>query len=191
MKKSIGAKPLVFSTPVWVIGTYDQSGKPNLLTASWGGMCCSKPPCVAVSLRSATYSHGSIMTRRAFTINVPSESHAAQADYIGMVSGQEKDKFAAAGLSAAKSDVVDAPYVREFPLVLECRVVHVVEIGLHTLFVGEIADIKADQAVLGADGLPDLEKVKPLVYDPSHSRYFAVGRFLGHAFSLGESIQKT
>ena len=55
MKRSLGAKTLLFPTPVLLVGTYDQAGKPNLMTAAWGGVCCSKPPCVAVSLRKATY----------------------------------------------------------------------------------------------------------------------------------------
>ena len=54
MKKSLGAKTLVYPTPVFVVGTYDKAGKPNAMTAAWGGICCSQPPCVAVSLRKAT-----------------------------------------------------------------------------------------------------------------------------------------
>jgi len=56
MKKSIGAKTLVYPTPVFVVGTYDKDGKPNVMTAAWGGICCSNPPCVAVSLRKPRYS---------------------------------------------------------------------------------------------------------------------------------------
>lgn len=41
------------------------------------------------------------------------------------------------------SEIVDAPYVGEFPLILECRLIHSLEIGLHTQFIGEIIDIKA------------------------------------------------
>ena len=75
MKKSLGPRTLAFHTPVWVVGVYDKNGKPNAMTAAWAGVCCSKPPCVAVSLRKATYSYGCIVFRRAFTINVPSEAH--------------------------------------------------------------------------------------------------------------------
>ena len=82
MKNSLGAKTLVYPTPVFVVGTYDKEGKPNVMTASWGGICCSQPPCVAVSLRKATYTHGNILARKAFTISIPSESHVQQADYF-------------------------------------------------------------------------------------------------------------
>src|ERR1022692_4120119 len=112
------------------------------------GICCSQPPCVAVSLRKATYTHGNIVERRAFTISIPSEAHVSQADYLGLVSGRSVDKFAAAKLTPVKSDLVDAPYVKEFPLVLECRLVQAIELGLHTQFVGEILDVKAEESVL-------------------------------------------
>jgi len=72
MKKSIGVKTIVYPTPVFVIGTYDQRGNPNIMTASWAGICCSSPPCVAVSLREATYSYGNIVLHKAFTVNIPS-----------------------------------------------------------------------------------------------------------------------
>src|ERR1035437_748766 len=68
MNKSLGAKTLIYPAPVLVVGTYDKDGKPNVMTASWGGVCCSEPPCVAVSLRKATYSHANILAREAFTI---------------------------------------------------------------------------------------------------------------------------
>ena len=75
MKKSLGAKTLVYPTPVFVVGTYDANGKPNVMTASWGGICCSQPPCVAVSLRKATATYGNIVARKAFTISIPSETY--------------------------------------------------------------------------------------------------------------------
>ena len=150
MKKYFGAKTLVFPTPVWVVGSYDKERKPNVMAAAWGGVCCSKPPCVAVSLREATYTHGNIMERKAFTVNVPSEDHSREADYIGIASGRNVDKFAVTGLTPVRSEIVDAPYVGEFPLVLECRLLRAVEIGLHTQFIGEILDVKADESVIGA-----------------------------------------
>ena len=121
MKKSIGAQTLVYPAPVFVVGTYDLEEKPNVMTAAWGGICCSVPPCVAVSIREATYSYRNILDRKAFTISIPSEKYVKEADYFGMVSGKNVDKFSATGLTPAKSEVVDAPYVNEFPFVLECQ----------------------------------------------------------------------
>jgi flavin reductase (DIM6/NTAB) family NADH-FMN oxidoreductase RutF len=190
MKTSIGARPLVFTTPVWVVATYDPEGRANAMTASWGGICCSRPPSVAVSLRRATATYGYLESRRAFTVNVPSEELAAVADYFGSVSGRDVDKLAAAGVTAVASELVDAPLLAEFPLVLECRLAHALEVGLHTLFVGEIVDIKADDAVLGERGLPDPEKVRPFSYAPELRRYHALGRELGRSGTLARQVSR-
>lgn len=187
-KKSLGARTLVFPAPAWVIGSYDPQKKPNVMTAAWGGICCSRPPCVGVALRQATYTHGNLIAKRAFTVNVPSEKFLKETDYFGMVSGRNTDKFAATGLTPLGSDLVDAPYVAEFPLVLECQVRHVNELGLHTLFVGEIMDVKADESVLGEDGLPMVDKVRPLVYGPEVRTYHGLGPILGRAFAAGRDL---
>ena len=188
MKKSLGAKTLVYPTPVMVVGTYDKAGKPNVMTASWGGICCSDPPCVAVSLRKETSTYGNIMERKAFTISFPSEDYVKQADYIGLVSGRTTDKFAATKLTAKKSDLVDAPYVKEFPVILECRLFHVIELGLHTQFVGEVLDAKVEETVMGAGASVDIKKVKPLIFVPDTQDYYGIGNFIGKVFSLGQGI---
>jgi len=189
MKKSLGANTLIYPTPTWVVGTYDKDGKANAMTIAWGGICCSQPPCVAVSLRKATYSYGNIVQRKAFTVSVPSVAYAKQADYFGIASGRDVDKFAVAGLTPIRSELVDAPYVKEFPMVLECKLLKTVEIGLHTQFIGEIADVKADEDVLGPDGMPDMNKVRPFVFAPGTRTYYEIGGLIGKGFFIGK--QKT
>jgi len=188
MKKSIGAKTLVYPTPAFVIGTYDKDGRPNVMTAAWAGICCSKPPCVGVSLRKARYSYDNIVARKAFTVNVPSEQYVRETDYFGIASGRKKDKFATSGLTPVKSDLVDAPFIKEFPFALECSLLHTIEIGVHVQFIGEITDIKADEKVLNDNGVPDIDKVKPILFAPEMQAYYGVGNFLGKAFSIGKEI---
>ncbi len=190
MKKSAGAKTLLFPTPVLMVGTYDQAGKPNLMNAAWGGICCSQPPCVSVSLRKATYSYDCIIQRKAFTVGIACEGKMTEADYVGIVSGRDLDKFAVSGLTPVKSELVDAPYAAEFPVVLECRLLHVVEIGLHTQFIGEIMDVKGNEEVFGDDGQLDIMKIKPLIFDTSHRGYHGVTPCIGKAFSVGKKLQK-
>ncbi len=185
MKKSLGAKVLIVPSPVWCIGTYNNDGTPNVMTASWAGICCSEPPCLAVSLRKATLTHGNIMRDRVFSVSVPSKKHAKEADYFGIVSGKKMNKFEVSGVTATRCEKVNAPYVSEFPLVAECRVVHISELGLHTQFVGEIVDIKVDASALSSGGVPDMEKIEPFLYSAGTSQYFSVGPFMGEAFELG------
>jgi flavin reductase (DIM6/NTAB) family NADH-FMN oxidoreductase RutF len=190
MKKSVGAHTILYPTPVLVVGTYDGNGRANAMTAAWGGIACSKPPCVSVSLRAATASHGNIMAREAFTISLPGEANAAQADYCGLVSGGNHDKFAELGLTAVRSELVDAPYIAEFPLVLECAVVAVHELGLHTQFIGEIRDVKVESTLLGADGSVDIARLRPITWLMGQGDYHAIGESVGKAFSMGRTLVK-
>ena len=189
MKKSIGAQSLVYPAPVFVVGTYDLEEKPNVMTAAWGGICCSVPPCVAVSIREETYSYRNILDRKAFTISIPSEKYVKEADYFGMVSGKNVDKFSATGLTPAKSEVVDAPYVNEFPFVLECQLLRSVEIGGHTQFIGEIKDTKVDEDIIKKDD-PLIQKISPLIFALDNRSYYGVGKYVAKAFSIGKEIQK-
>ncbi|WP_367344078.1 flavin reductase family protein [Methanomethylovorans sp.] len=186
MKRSIGAKTLAFPTPTWVVGTYDINGDPNAMTVAWAGICCSVPPCISVSLRKATYSYSGIIENKAFTVSIPSEDHVKETDYFGLVSGRDENKFKATGLTPVRSELVAAPFVGEFPLVLECKLLHTLEIGLHILFVGEIVDIKAEESALDENGDPDIEKVRPIIYGTGSRSYYGIGRDLGKAFSIGK-----
>ena len=186
MKKSLGAKVVPVNAPVWLIGTYDKEGRANAATAAWAGICCSKPPCVNFSLRKATYSFSAVLERGAFTVSIPTESQAQAADYFGIASGRDVNKFAVAGLTATRGEMVDAPYVEEFPLVMECRLVHSHELGLHTIFVGEVLDVKCDEALIGDKNLPDVGKLKPFTYSPG--AYHGIGTFLGQAHFIGKEL---
>jgi flavin reductase (DIM6/NTAB) family NADH-FMN oxidoreductase RutF len=85
--------------------------------------------------------------------------------------------------------LVNAPYVEEFPFVVECTLLHTFELGLHTQFIGEIMDVKVDESLLGEDKLPAIEKIKPILFAPESRAYHGVGEYLGKAFSIGREIQ--
>lgn len=189
MKKSVGAKPIIYPTPVLVVGTYDEAGKPNVMAAAWGGISSSDPPSVSISLRAATYTHGNITKQEAFTLSIPTEEQVEEADYFGITSGRDVDKFASTGLTPVKSDLVNAPYIEEFPLILECELVHILELGLHTHFTGEILDVKVDPELTDDNGNPDIKKIKPFLYDHSGMAYYGIGEFLGLAFNIGKKFK--
>lgn len=188
MKKSFGPKTLIFPTPVWCVGTYDSKGAPNIMTIAWGGICCSEPPCVSISLRKATYTYGNIIERKAFTLSVPSQKQAAIADYFGMASGRNENKFEKANITPVKAALVDAPYPEEFAMALECELMQYHELGLHTLFVGKILDVKVDEAVLNDKGEPDINKVDPFVFTPFSGGYYGIGSYTGKAFGIGRDL---
>ena len=188
MKKALGPVTLAYPMPAFLVAAYDEEGKANIMTAAWGGICCSKPACLTVSLQKPRHSYAAIMERQAYTVSVPSESQVAEADYCGIVSGRDHDKFERLGWTPVRSDLVDAPYVAECPLTIECRVIHVKDLGMHTLFVGEIMDVKVDEEAM-KDGNPDPTLIKPIVFSPSDRGYYGLGRLLGQGFSIGKEFK--
>lgn len=178
--------------PVLLVGTFGADGKPNLMNAAWGGICCSAPPCVAVSLREATLTYHNILHSQAFSVGIPSRRQVAIADYVGVVSGRDRDKFADTGLTALTSTKVRAPIAAELPFALECKLAAHHKLGQHTLFVGEIVGILADEDVLGARGVPDIEKTDAILWGGFGNRhYFAVGDKLIRAFTTKDPPDPT
>jgi flavin reductase (DIM6/NTAB) family NADH-FMN oxidoreductase RutF len=191
MKLSLPAQTILLPSPVFIIGTYGADGRPNIMNAAWGGIASSNPPCISVSLREATLSYHNIKLTQAFTVNIPSEKHFAEADFAGMVSGRECDKFGTARLTPEKSRLVNAPIVKEFPYALECQLLRMVELGLHTMFIGEIVGMVAESDILGAAQLPDIEKVRPMLWGSFGSMaYYGIGDKLGAAFSVGNELKR-
>lgn len=191
MKVSIPAQTIMLPSPVLIIGTYGPDGKPNIMNAAWGGIACSKPPCISVSLREATLTYHNILQTEAFTVNFTSEKFQKEADYVGIVSGKEVNKFKETGLTPVRSELVNAPIVQEFPYAMECKLIKKVELGSHTIFVGEILGISADSEMLNEKNLPDIEKVRPMLWGSFSSKaYYGIGQRLGTAFSVGNELIK-
>jgi flavin reductase (DIM6/NTAB) family NADH-FMN oxidoreductase RutF len=192
MRIFLPPQTILLPSPVLIIGTYGPDGRPNIMNAAWGGIASSKPPCVSVSLREATLTYHNIKQNEAFTVNIPSEKYLKEADFVGMVSGREYDKFKETRLTPEKSKLVNAPIVKEFPYSLECKLVKQVDLGLHTMFIGEIIGMAADSEVLNPNQIPDIEKVRPMLWGSFGSMaYYSIGEKLGNAFSAGKELQRS
>jgi flavin reductase (DIM6/NTAB) family NADH-FMN oxidoreductase RutF len=190
MKVSLPPQTILLPSPVLIIGTYGPDGRPNMMNAAWGGIVSSEPPCISVSVRAARLSHRNIVQAGAFTVNIPSEKFFREADFVGIVSGHEHDKFKETGLTPEKSALVNAPIVKEFPYALECKLVRQVDLGSHTMFIGEIVGLVADGEVLGPHQVPDIEKVRPMLWGSFGSMaYYGIGDKLASAFSVGNELK--
>jgi flavin reductase (DIM6/NTAB) family NADH-FMN oxidoreductase RutF len=174
MKKDMSAKLMVYPTPIYLVATYDGAGKPNVMTVGWGGVCCSNPPCISVSVRKATHTYHALMERKVFTANLPSEDFADAVSYFGKASGKNEDKFEKTGLTPMRSNYVDAPYIEEMPINLECKIIQIHEIGSHIQFIGQIVNTKIDANL--QEGTPVIEQINPIVYGIGNDhRYYKIG----------------
>ncbi len=190
MKRSLGPKTLVYPLPAFLVGTYDATGKANIMTLAWGGICCSEPPLLAISVRKERWTYDAILNRKGFTVNVPSADLAAQTDFAGIASGRKTDKFKELGFTAVKAEFVDAPYVRECPLIVELGLHSSMDLGSHTQFIGEIKDVKVNDDCLDANGTPVMAKLNPLSYDGGAREYYMAGGPMGKAFAGGKIFWK-
>jgi len=190
MKKSLGAQTLLYPSPAVAVGSYDTAGKPNVMAAAWVGLCSSRPPAVTVGIREACHTHAGIVEHQAFTLGIVPEHLVAELDYFGLASGAREDKFDVSGLTAVKSELVNAPYVTEFPVIVECTLLKTFRVGIHTQFVGEILDVKADESVLDEEGRPDVDKVQPICFIPDIREYRGLGKRLAKAFSCGREVRR-
>jgi flavin reductase (DIM6/NTAB) family NADH-FMN oxidoreductase RutF len=163
-KQSQGVKNLVFPEPAMVIGSYDTVGNPNIMTAAWFGVACSRPFKVSVSLRPATYSYHGITANMAFTVNVPDASLVSYVKFAGKYSGKDMNKFDETGLTPVKAEYVNAPYIKEFPMVMECKVTEYYDLGSHRQFIGEVVDAKIDERLLDEEGKVNMDLFNPVIY---------------------------
>ena len=172
--------------PAVLVGCGDRKRwKYNLITVAWCGTVASDPPQLSISVRRERYSFAPIAESGEFTVNLPSVDMVAALDNCGVVSGREVDKFALHQLTAMPGDRVSAPIVAESPLSLECRVTRSLELGSHTMFIGEILAVQVSSELIDANGKFDVERAGLIAY--AHGHYFSLGKCLG---GFGFSVRR-
>ncbi len=186
---SLGPQAFLAPSPVLLVGTYDETNRANIMTASSAGLCCSQPPCLAVSLRKSRWTCRALQQRKAFTVSIPNRSFMVQADFAGLVSGSTEDKFQTLGLTPQPGEHVDAPFVAECPVVLELLLRHTLELGSHIQFIGEIMDVKVSEDCLTSEKLPDCSRIDSLLFAPLTREYFSLGDFVARAFAIGKTMK--
>ena len=185
MRKNFGVKTQVYPMPVFIVAAYDKNGVPCCMNAAWGGIYDTNQ--IMVCLADDHKTTKNIIESGAFTVSVADAKHIVEADYVGIVSGNNTpDKMKRAGLTTVKSDFVNAPIINEFPMTVECKLLKFNEDGI---CIGEIVNVSADESVLGADGQIAPEKLEAITYDPVHHTYIKLGEKVGNAFSDGKKLK--
>ncbi len=171
--------------PVLIVAAYDADGKANAMNAAWGGIFTDEHLGICISEGHKTTKN--ILSTRAFTVSMATVEQIAACDYVGIVSGnREADKFAKAGFTAVRSEVVNAPIIEQLPMTLECELVSYDEESNH--LVGRIVNVSADERIL-TDGKIDYGKLRPITYDPINHHYIELGAVVGNAFSDGKKLK--
>lgn len=176
---------MLYPLPVVMVGCQREGEKPNIVTVAWTGTVCSDPPCLSISLRQERYSYGIIKETGEFTVNLTTKELAWAADYCGVKSGRDIDKFKECRLTPLKSEKIKAPGIAESPVCLECKVKDVIPLGSHDMFLAEIVSVSADGKYMDKSGRFNLALADPIVY--SHGTYYGMGEKIG---TFGYSVKK-
>ena len=176
---------MLYPVPVVLITTSDGKGKDNIITVAWAGTVNSEPPMVSISLRKSRYSHELLSKNGEFVVNLVNKKLVRVTDFIGVKSGRDIDKFKECGLSAIKSQKVCVPSIKESPVNIECKVVNVLELGSHDMFIGEVLSVSVDKEYLNKKGALKMDKMDLVAYN--HGEYYTLGDYLG---KFGYSVKK-
>ncbi len=158
--------------------------RPNALTVAWTGIVCSDPAMTYISLRPSRYSYGLIRASGEFAINLTHAALARAADFCGVRSGRDTDKFSQMGLEAEACTQISAPMIAQSPISLECRVQQILPLGSHDMFLSRIVAVNVREDLVDAAGL-HLERSGLVAY--AHGHYYVLGKQLG---KFGYSVQK-
>ena len=176
---------MLYPLPVVMVSCTLPGERPNIITVAWTGTICSDPAMVSISVRKSRYSHHIIKESGEFVINLTDESLVRAADYCGVKSGKDIDKFKECHLTELKSEKVAAPGIAESPVCIECRVKEIKELGSHDMFIAEVVSVSVDDRYMNKNGKFELADAKPVVY--SHGEYYLTGKKLG---GFGFSVKK-
>jgi flavin reductase (DIM6/NTAB) family NADH-FMN oxidoreductase RutF len=191
MKSRLDPVPMLYPMPAVLVATYRSDGTANAMTVGWTAACNAEPPCIGVAIRNGRQTHANIVARKAFTINIPRADQAVPVDFLGIVSGTtDPDKIEKSGFTTQPAELVDAPIIVECPINVELKLLHALDLGCHTWFVGEVVRIHADDDVLESDRRINVTALNPLVYMSNVKRYAAVGELRETAFSCGRALKK-
>lgn len=186
MRKNFGVQTWLYPMPVLIIGTYNEDGTPNAMNAAWGGIHDTNQ--IGVCIDPSHKTAENLKKRGFFTVSIADAAHIAEADFVGIVSGNDTpNKLDKINFHTHKAEFADAPIIDEFPMTLECKLVSYNDQA--GCAVGEILNISADETILGSDGKISVEKLQPITYDPIHHTYIKLGDTVGKAFSDGLKLK--
>ena len=169
---------LLCPVPAVMVSCAAAGERPNIITIAWAGTACSQPPMVSIGVRKERFSHHMLMDSGEFVINLVGEEQLRAADFCGVKSGRDTNKFDACGLTAVPAEGMTlTPAIAECPLYLACKTEHVLELGSHDLFIGRVVGMGVQEALIDDNGKIDLARARLTAY--SHGVYQNLGGALG------------
>jgi flavin reductase (DIM6/NTAB) family NADH-FMN oxidoreductase RutF len=168
-----------------VLVTCGNDEKRNVMTVAWTGILSSQPPKTYISIRPDRYSYELISETREFVINLTTAALIRTADFCGVRSGRDINKFAVCNIATEPATTVACPMITESPLSIECKVTEIIKLGSHDMFIADIVAVNVNDNLIDREGKLHLEGCSLAAY--AHGEYFALGKKIG---SFGFSVKK-
>lgn len=176
---------MLYPLPAVMVSCQRKGEKPNIVTVAWCGTVCTNPAMVYISLRPERYSYDIIKETGVFVINLTTEKLTRAADYCGVRSGRDVDKFKEMHLTPEEGPKTGAPMIAESPVNLECQVTEIKELGSHHMILALVKAVHVDETYLDPKGKFELNRTGLMAY--SHGAYLSLGKPLG---TFGYSVRK-
>lgn len=167
-----------------VVVSVDGPIRPNLITLGWAGILNSDPLMVGISVRPSRFSNQLLHQKMAFGLNIPQESQVAGVDYCGVVSGKDIDKFTVTGWHSVRSQILEVPLIKEFPVNAECQIKQIIPLGTHELFLAEVKGIYVNNEYIAENSI-NWTKVQGLTY--TAKKYWSVKE---PVYKSGQSLKE-
>lgn len=177
---------MIYPLPAVMVSCGSEPSEYNILTVSWTGTVCTDPAMCYISVRPERHSYNIIRKTGEFVINLTTKSLAYAADWCGVKSGRQYDKFREMGLTAIPASRIKAPLIKESPVNIECIVREIRELGSHHMFISEVVAVHADENYYNEEsGVFKLLEAEPLCY--VHGKYYETGKLIG---KFGYSVER-
>ncbi|MAE93528.1 MAG: flavin reductase [Deltaproteobacteria bacterium] len=134
---------------LYVLTAESGDGQVAASTVNWVTQASFEPPLVAVGVKADSGAHSIIKESKVFALNVLGKGQDSMAFSFFKPVEREGNSIAGEAFSSGSSG---APVLANALASLECRLVETVEIGDHSLFVGEVVDAGVPTM---PDGRPD------------------------------------
>ncbi|MCP3963994.1 MAG: flavin reductase family protein [bacterium] len=134
---------------LYVLTAESADGRVAASTVNWVTQASFEPPLLAVGVKADSGAHSIIKESKAFALNVLGKGQKPLA--FSFFKPVERDGNSIAG-EPFSSGSAGAPVFSNAHAFLECKLVETVEIGDHSLFVGEVVDAGMSKKL---DGRPD------------------------------------
>lgn len=176
---------MLYPLPAVMVSCGREGETPNIITVAWAGNVCTNPPMLSISVRKSRHSHSIIKDTGEFVVNLVGRDLVRAADWCGVRSGRDHDKFKEMHLTPQDSQKVSCPGILESPVNIECKVNQIIELGSHDMIIADVLCVTVDDKYMDDKGKFDLQATDLVAY--SHGEYFELGKKLG---KFGYSVAK-